>query len=110
MRSSDGRNRRSQANGRAQATAISNNGLIVGYGETVDGETSAFLLTPTPECFCEWDGNSTAVDVFDLLSYLADWFSASSAAECDRNGVVDVFDLRCYLDCWFSASSGGACS
>jgi probable HAF family extracellular repeat protein len=32
-----------------EATAINNNGWIVGYGTNASGQQDAFLLTPTPE-------------------------------------------------------------
>ena len=49
----------------------------------------------------DWDGSGGEPDVFDLLAYLDDWFSASAFADVTLDGVVDVFDLLAFLDLWF---------
>ncbi len=63
----------------------------------------------TPTCVCEFDGDATQVDVSDLLTFLADWFAESPAADLDGSTVVDVVDLLDFLTCWFPANTGTPC-
>ena len=75
----------------------------------VIGIALAKPAAPAPAvCICEVDG-VIPVDVFDLLSYLNEWFNSTPAADIDGVPGVDVFDLLFFLNCWFPASAGAPC-
>ncbi len=58
-------------------------------------------------CPCEIDGNTSQVNIGDLLAYLVLWFDLDAAAEFDGvAGPVNVGDLLAYLACWFEAAEG----
>jgi hypothetical protein len=63
---------------------------------------------PPPACPVDWNGDE-AVDVFDLLAYLDDWFAAAPAADLDLSAGITVFDLLTYLDGWFAVTGGAPC-
>ncbi len=64
----------------------------------------------TPACVCERTGDQPpAVDVTDLLDYLALWFVGDAGADLDASGATDVQDLLAFLVCWFDAA-GGVCA
>jgi hypothetical protein len=60
-------------------------------------------------CVCEFDGDPSQIDVFDLLAYLDGWFVEDAATDIDGTAGVDVFDLLAFLDCWFPGSAGEPC-
>lgn len=53
---------------------------------------------------CPADVNRDGIgDVFDVLTYLDEWFAGMPTAERgDADGTVDVFDLLAFLDDWFA--------
>lgn len=55
----------------------------------------------TPDCPADWNFDE-AVDVFDLLGYLDEWFAGTAAADLTGDETTDVFDLLAYLDLWFA--------
>ncbi len=54
------------------------------------------------DCPCDFN-TSGAVDVVDLLGYLALWFENDAGAEYDGVPGVDVLDLLSFLGCWYGA-------
>ncbi len=57
--------------------------------------------TIIPDCPADWNFDQ-AVDVFDLLGYLDEWFAGTAAADLTGDETTDVFDLLSYLDLWFA--------
>jgi probable HAF family extracellular repeat protein len=85
-----------------EATDINNQREIVGWGETRDGHTSAFLLRPAsspPAALTRGDSNADgATDVSDAVATLADLFlgipmnDCQDAADVNDDGKVDLSD------------------
>jgi hypothetical protein len=90
-----------------EATAIDNHNRIVGWGETLDGKISAFLLLPDLEgSFIRGDCNADgALDLSDAIQSLFYQFMGVSincldAADVDDDGeaeIADVISLMTYL-------------
>lgn len=77
-----------------------------GVGSIVEAAVDALEVRAYPcgaLCPCERDGSVEQIDVFDLLTYLDDWFEQAPEADLTQDGAVDVIDLLEYLDCWFGA-------
>jgi hypothetical protein len=77
-----------------------------GIGSIVEAGVDAIEVRAYPcgaLCPCERDGNVEQIDVFDLLTYLDDWFEHAPAADLNQDGEINVIDLLEYLDCWFGA-------
>ncbi len=72
---------------------------------------STFAIEPCADtnCVCEFDGDAGAVDVEDLLAFLALWFVSDTGADLNGGGV-DVTDLLEFLACWLPASANGTCA
>jgi probable HAF family extracellular repeat protein len=93
-----------------EATAINNHGEIVGWGETQDGQISAFLLLPSglPSVFRRGDSNADGnPDLSDAVFTLSHLFSGGSmpscgdAADADDNGVLEITDAIYFLNFLF---------
>ncbi len=78
------------------ATAINDNGWIVGYGSGGGGMTRSFVLKPIVPA--DLDGNGH-VDAADLASLLAAW-GGTGPADLDGDGVVGASDLAVLLAAW----------
>lgn len=57
--------------------------------------------TDIPDCPADWNADE-AVNVFDLLGYLDEWFAGTAAADLTGDEQTNVFDLLAYLDLWFA--------
>ncbi len=60
-------------------------------------------------CPCDFDDDTDAITVGDLLAFLERWFGLDPAADLDADGTIDVLDLLEFLTCWFDASTGATC-
>lgn len=71
----------------------------------IDDTQASGLDEPGPDriILCDADLNGDhAVDVFDLLIFLDEWFAQDPYADLNNDNTVDVFDLLLFLDEWFA--------
>lgn len=75
-------------------------------GSTVFGQQlgsvarSVFTFTLTPECACDWTGDTT-LDSADVFAFLADFFTGE--ADFDGSGQTNSQDFFGFLQCFFGA-------
>jgi probable HAF family extracellular repeat protein len=95
------------------ANAVNNAGVIVGYGRTLDGNISAFVLIPDevepPAHFVRGDSNaSNAIDIADAIFTLGYLFAEGTpptcldAADANDSGDVDIADVITFLTYLFA--------
>lgn len=88
------------------ATAINNNGWIIGYGTGGPAGTglyTSFVLKPILPSLLGDMNSDDLIDGADLGLLLGAWGSADEAADLNADGVVDGADLGLLLGAW----SGG---
>lgn len=69
--------------------------------DAVPADHRTYLLAVLENCPADVNRDCVA-DVFDLLTYLDEWFEGMPIAERgEADGVIDVFDLLAFLDDWF---------
>ena len=83
----------------SRATAVNNNGDIVGFGRLLDGSTGAFLIQGfTPPAGCPADMNGDGVlDFFDISAFLTAFGNGDSSADFTGDGTLDFFDISAFL-------------
>ncbi len=79
------------------AAAISENGLIVGWG-IVNGQPSAYMLRLCPADF-NGDG---VIDTQDVLAFLNAWTAGETSADINGDGTIDTQDVLAFLNLWTS--------
>jgi len=94
-----------------EATDINNRREIVGWGETRDGQTSAFLLLPVsnpPSPFTRGDANADGfTDISDAIFILSFLFLGTEEVPCEQaantndEGVVEISDAVFLLNYLF---------
>lgn len=77
------------------ATAISNAGLITGWGRH-HGVPAAFLLTP---CDADFDNNGS-LNTRDVLAFLNAWNVGSISADFNDDGSINSLDVLAFLNAW----------
>lgn len=65
-----------------------------------------FVSVNHKHCPCDFNQDN-GYDVFDLLSFLNQWFLLDDASDFNGDGEFDVFDLLDFLDCWFDPANSG---
>lgn len=85
--------------------AISDHGHVV-FAVALDPPTQLdeavvrVRVRPLPPACPQDHDQSGTLDVADIFSFLADWFSA--AADFDGNGETEVGDIFAFLEAWFA--------
>jgi len=91
----------------AEATAINNNGVIVGFGAPpIEGSSiRGFMLIPRGACSADLSGNDV-VGFEDVLRIIAAWGFCNPGPSCledlDNDGDVDFADVLVAIGMWGS--------
>ncbi len=83
----------------SRATAVNNNGDIVGFGRLLDGSTGAFLIegfTPPAACPADMNGDG-ALDFFDISTFLTAFGNGDLSVDINGDGALDFFDISAFL-------------